>query len=148
MKNFRTSLRHSGVLFLLLLIAGFAAPLTAAELKPDSLEDRIARLEAARTTINTGDNAWMLTSTALVLMMTAPGLALFYGGLVRRKNVLATMMHSINQVKGVLFTIILAVVATFIILKVVDALVGLRPPEEEESQGLDLAQHGEKAYND
>jgi ammonium transporter, Amt family len=43
--------------------------------------------------INTGDTAWMLTSTALVLMMTGPGLALFYGGLVRRKNVLATMMH-------------------------------------------------------
>jgi len=44
--------------------------------------------------INTGDNAWMLTSAALVLMMTGPGLALFYGGLVRRKNVLSTMMHS------------------------------------------------------
>ena len=41
-----------------------------------------------------GDNAWMLTSSALVLMMTAPGLALFYGGLVRRKNVLSSMMHS------------------------------------------------------
>ncbi len=40
------------------------------------------------------DNAWMLTSAALVLMMTGPGLALFYGGLVRRKNVLGTMMHS------------------------------------------------------
>lgn len=43
--------------------------------------------------IDSGDTAWMLTSTALVLMMTGPGLALFYGGLVRRKNVLATMMH-------------------------------------------------------
>ena len=41
-----------------------------------------------------GDNAWMLISAALVLMMTGPGLALFYGGLVRRKNVLGTMMHS------------------------------------------------------
>ena len=41
-----------------------------------------------------GDNAWMLVSCALVLMMTGPGLALFYGGLVRRKNVLGTMMHS------------------------------------------------------
>src|SRR5258708_6217407 len=41
-----------------------------------------------------GDNAWMLTCAALVLMMTGPGLALFYGGLVRRKNVLGTMMHS------------------------------------------------------
>src|SRR5437868_10199141 len=45
-------------------------------------------------TLNSGDNAWMLTSAALVLMMTGPGLALFYGGLVRRKNVLGTMMHS------------------------------------------------------
>src|SRR5262252_7567928 len=40
--------------------------------------------------INSGDTAWMLTSTALVLMMTIPGLALFYGGMVRKKNVLAT----------------------------------------------------------
>src|SRR5438874_1594387 len=45
-------------------------------------------------TINSGDNAWMLVSAALVLMMTGPGLALFYGGLVRRKNVLATIMQS------------------------------------------------------
>ena len=44
--------------------------------------------------INSGDNAWMLTSTALVLMMTIPGLALFYGGMVRKKNVLATLMQS------------------------------------------------------
>ena len=43
---------------------------------------------------DTGDTAWMLTSTALVLMMTVPGLALFYGGLVRSKNVLSTLMHS------------------------------------------------------
>jgi ammonium transporter, Amt family len=44
--------------------------------------------------INTGDTAWILTSTALVMLMTAPGLAFFYGGLVRRKNVLSTMMQS------------------------------------------------------
>jgi len=44
--------------------------------------------------INSGDTAWMLTSTALVLMMTIPGLALFYGGMVRKKNVLATLMQS------------------------------------------------------
>src|SRR5215813_408839 len=44
--------------------------------------------------LDTGDTAWMLTSTALVLMMTIPGLALFYGGMVRRKNVLATIMQS------------------------------------------------------
>src|SRR5580698_9740014 len=40
--------------------------------------------------ISAGDTAWMLTSTALVLMMTIPGLALFYAGMVRKKNVLAT----------------------------------------------------------
>ena len=44
--------------------------------------------------INSGDTAWVLMSTALVMLMTVPGLALFYGGLVRRKNVLATMMQS------------------------------------------------------
>ena len=50
--------------------------------------------QAAAPTLNTGDTAWMLTSTALVLMMTIPGLGLFYGGMVRKKNVLATMAQS------------------------------------------------------
>ncbi len=49
----------------------------------------------AGSPINSGDNAWLLASSALVLMMTAPGLILFYGGLVRTKNVLSTMMHSL-----------------------------------------------------
>jgi len=53
-----------------------------------------------------------------------------------------------NQVKGVLFTIGLAVIGTFILLKLVDAIVGLRVAEEQETLGLDLSQHGEKAYND
>src|SRR5213082_3811033 len=44
--------------------------------------------------INSGDTAWMLASTALVLLMTIPGLALFYDGMVRKKNVLATVMQS------------------------------------------------------
>ena len=44
--------------------------------------------------LDSGDTAWMLTSTALVLMMTIPGLALFYAGMVRKKNILATMMQS------------------------------------------------------
>src|SRR6185312_1894355 len=64
--------------------------------------DRIAALEkaaAANTAAianaqSAGDNAWMLVSAALVLMMSGPGLALFYGGLVRKKNVLATMMQT------------------------------------------------------
>jgi ammonium transporter, Amt family len=61
----------------------------------DSQSARIAKLEqAVADAKSSGDNAWMLMSSALVLMMTGPGLALFYGGLVRKKNVLATMMQS------------------------------------------------------
>src|SRR5262249_42843580 len=48
----------------------------------------------AASALNTGDTAWMLTSVALVLMMTIPGLALFYGGMVGKMNVLATVMQS------------------------------------------------------
>src|SRR5260370_25522564 len=66
-----------------------------AQAAPPSAEARLANLEAAvKSAQSAGDNAWMLVSAALVLMMTGPGLALFYGGLVRRKNVLGTMMHS------------------------------------------------------
>jgi Amt family ammonium transporter len=58
--------------------------------------------------LDTGDTAWMLTSTALVLMMTIPGLGLFYGGMVRKKNVLATVMQSfaITSLVTVLWMII------------------------------------------
>ena len=57
--------------------------------------DRVAQLEQEIADARSaGDNAWMLTSALLVLMMTGPGLALFYAGLVRKKNVLATMMQS------------------------------------------------------
>src|SRR5713226_2758009 len=60
-----------------------------------STEGRVAKLEQdIAEARSSGDNAWMLVSSALVLMMTGPGLALFYGGLVRKKNVLATMMQS------------------------------------------------------
>src|SRR6201994_1698323 len=59
------------------------------------VNSRLAVLEKSTATAQSaGDNAWMLVSAALVLMMTGPGLALFYGGLVRRKNVLGTMMQS------------------------------------------------------
>lgn len=54
-----------------------------------------AAAPAAVSEINSGDTAWMLVSSALVLMMTAPGLALFYGGLVRKKNILGVMMQCI-----------------------------------------------------
>jgi len=63
--------------------------------------------EAATPTLNSGDTAWMLTSTALVLFMTIPGLALFYGGLVRSKNVLSVLMQcfAITAMVTVLWTL-------------------------------------------
>jgi Amt family ammonium transporter len=80
---------------LLLSLAASAATAVAAA---PTVESRLAELEAkvnAASGINNGDNAWLLVSSALVLMMSAPGLILFYGGLVRQKNVLGTMMHSL-----------------------------------------------------
>jgi len=74
-----------------LLCAGAAFGETAAPEVSKRLDDLDKAVKSAQMS---GDNAWMLTSAALVLMMTGPGLALFYGGLVRRKNVLGTMMHS------------------------------------------------------
>jgi Amt family ammonium transporter len=60
-----------------------------------AVNERLAQLDKdVKAAQSAGDNAWMLTSAALVLMMTGPGLALFYGGLVRRKNTLAIMMQS------------------------------------------------------
>src|ERR671939_1665864 len=78
----------------LLWLVGFTA--TALGQTPAlSVEERLAKVEAAAASAQSaGDNAWMLVCAALVLLMTGPGLALFYGGLVRRKNVLATMMQS------------------------------------------------------
>ena len=82
--NFIHLFRTKHFLFscLVLLFLSVSLPLRAAD-------------AAAAPKIDSGDNAWMLASTALVLMMTAPGLILFYGGLVRNKNVLSTMMHSL-----------------------------------------------------
>ena len=58
----------------------------------------IPALAADDPKVSAGDTAWVLTSSALVLLMTAPGLALFYAGMVRRKNVLATLMQSFIMV--------------------------------------------------
>lgn len=69
-------------------VAGLFAQTAAPPSPTAALEASVKAAQSA------GDNAWMLTSCALVLMMTGPGLALFYGGLVRKKNVLATMMQS------------------------------------------------------
>jgi Amt family ammonium transporter len=82
---------------ILLILAGFAPLNLLAQNSPaaDTQSKRIAALEQqAADAKSSADNAWMLTSSALVLMMTGPGLALFYGGLVRKKNVLGTIMQS------------------------------------------------------
>src|SRR5438105_3769464 len=76
------------------LAANWAAAQTGTPVS-SAADARIARLEQqVAEAKGSADNAWMLVSSALVLMMTGPGLALFYGGLVRKKNVLATMMQS------------------------------------------------------
>jgi len=83
------------------VLAQDAAPATTEAAAPETMAPAEAApaaeapAEAAPTpTLDTGDTAWMLTSTALVLLMTIPGVALFYGGMVRKKNVLATVMQS------------------------------------------------------
>src|SRR6185312_16210386 len=85
----------AGILLFLICVV----PLASMAAPAATLEERVAHLEAANqagvSAINSGDNAWLMISTALVLMMTAPGLILFYGGLVRSKNVLSTIAHSL-----------------------------------------------------
>ena len=83
--------RIAGGFALCVLCSGMALAQSAGPDVTKSLDDLKKAVQSAQMS---GDNAWMLTSAALVLMMTGPGLALFYGGLVRRKNVLGTMMHS------------------------------------------------------
>jgi Amt family ammonium transporter len=78
---------------MLLRIAGSAAVAAALSALPALAQEAAPAAEAVPA-LDAGDTAWMLTSTVLVLMMTIPGLALFYGGMVRKKNVLATVMQS------------------------------------------------------
>ncbi|HUN86573.1 MAG TPA: ammonium transporter [Terracidiphilus sp.] len=90
-----------------LAIAQTPAAATAAQ--APATQAQIAALQQAVQNAQTNaDNSWMLTSAALVLLMTGPGLALFYGGLVRRKNILGTMMQSFAMM--CLVTIIWAIV--------------------------------------
>jgi len=78
-----------------LLTAQTSTPSAPSESTSDTQSQRIAKLEQqVADAKGSADNSWMLVSSALVLMMTGPGLALFYGGLVRKKNVLSTMMQS------------------------------------------------------
>jgi Amt family ammonium transporter len=75
------------------LAAASSAPATQAQIA--ALQQAVQNAQAASASAQSaGDNAWMLISAALVLLMTGPGLALFYGGLVRSKNMLGTMMQS------------------------------------------------------
>src|SRR5271165_1764748 len=92
--------------FLVLLAGSLAAQTTQAAPDPAA---QIAQLQAQIADAKgSADNAWMLVSSALVLMMTGPGLALFYGGLVRKKNVLATMIQSFAMMA--LITVLWAIV--------------------------------------
>jgi Amt family ammonium transporter len=75
---------------------------------PVTQEQFASLQQAVHDAQSSGDNAWVLISAALVLLMTAPGLALFYGGLVRRKNILGTMMESFAMMG--LITVLWAVV--------------------------------------
>ncbi|HEY3416818.1 MAG TPA: ammonium transporter [Armatimonadota bacterium] len=84
---------------------------------------RLAALESGvKSAQQAGDNAWMLVCSALVLMMTGPGLALFYGGLVRKKNVLATMMQSFVMMAVV--TVLWAVVGYSLVFGEGSAYIG------------------------
>ena len=97
----RRSVLRAGFLLVLTGLL-FSAAGAVAQTAATASTDRIAALEksneanaaAIASAQSAGDNAWMLTSAALVLMMSGPGLALFYGGLVRRKNILGTMMQT------------------------------------------------------
>ena len=86
--------RRAVFLLLLPCLPGIPAVAQSSASQP-ATQAQIAALEqAVRSAQSAGDNAWVLVCAALVLLMTAPGLTLFYGGLVRRKNILGTMMQS------------------------------------------------------
>src|SRR5438132_2036811 len=85
----------TSMMLLLTLSAVAQAPAPTAPTAPAAAAAAAADAVApAAPKLDSGDTAWMLTSMALVLMMTIPGLALFYGGMVRKMNVLATVMQS------------------------------------------------------
>jgi len=85
-RPWRTRVLHHCVLLAILVVVGLFCPRFGLAATTDAA--------AAGPKVDSGDTAWMLASTALVLMMTIPGLALFYAGMVRKKNVLATLMQS------------------------------------------------------
>jgi Amt family ammonium transporter len=100
---------------ILILLFCLGVPTLALAVAPDlgpsppATQAQIAALQQSiRDAQSSGDNAWVLISAALVLLMTAPGLTLFYGGLVRRKNILGTMMQSFAMMG--LITVLWAIV--------------------------------------
>ena len=90
----RTLLLVSTILGLPSMALAVAPNLTPLGSAPASQAQIAALTQAVHDAQTSGDNAWVLISAALVLLMTAPGLTLFYGGLVRKKNILGTMMQS------------------------------------------------------
>ena len=101
---------HPRIVKLLLALGFCTSSVFPALAQTAPATDQIAKLQAQVAAAQSGaDNAWMLTSAALVLMMTGPGLALFYAGLVRKKNVLATMMQSFAMMA--IITVLWAVVS-------------------------------------
>jgi ammonium transporter, Amt family len=92
------SMWRCGLLLAMILWGGsgtFAQSAAPTDFSKASTTEKLTQLDQRVTAAqSSADNAWMLVSAALVLMMTGPGLALFYGGLVRRKNTLAIMMQS------------------------------------------------------
>ena len=115
-----------------LLVGGMAltSSVAAGQMPATGQTDRLAALEkltgdnatAIAAAQTAGDNGWMLVSAALVLMMSGPGLALFYGGLVRRKNVLATMMQTFAMM-GVI-TVLWALVTFSLAFGDANAVIG------------------------
>ena len=100
--SFQAGLVRWGVLSMFLaaiVLVGWTSPAAAQEAEQAANEEStVAPAEAAAAAdrqVDRGDNAWVLTSSALVLFMTAPALAMFYGGLVRKKNVLGVIMQCI-----------------------------------------------------
>src|SRR5512132_1267588 len=90
-------MRTLRAIFTVLILSAMVTGISWAQTAPMTTEQPAGTqltAAAAQPKIDSGDTAWLLMSSALVLLMTAPGLALFYGGMVRQKNTLGTLMHS------------------------------------------------------
>ncbi len=120
--------RAAWLLALFLLVLPFGSSL--AQMPASGSTDRLAALErssadstaAIAAAQSAGDNAWMLVSAALVLMMSGPGLALFYGGLVRKKNILGTMMQTFAMMA--IITVLWALVSYSLAFGTGNAFIG------------------------